>query len=214
MTDTVAADLGQRFRQGEESAIREIHARYGGAVATVARSIVGDPDLVSEIVQQTFVKAWKAAASFESDRELAPWLYSIARRTAIDILRREHRGGIVLTEVGDDEPARNVVSFERTWELWEIRRAIDDLPASEREVVRMQRMVGLTHNEIAERLGVPVGTVKSRSAKAHKRLAAALRHLQTEGATVEHPESNRPPSTSQPTVNPSVPALVEDGESR
>lgn len=169
-------DLAARFRRGDEDAVRAVYRRYGGAVTTVARSMVGQPELVEEVVQQTFVKAWRAAASFDESRDLAPWLYSIARRTAIDVLRRERR-----PTAGDHEPETDVaittLSFERTFEAFEVRQAIDDLPGDERAVVELSHRVGLTHSEIAIRLGVPVGTVKSRSARAHKRLAAALAHL-------------------------------------
>ena len=80
-----------RFRAGEPDAIRALYREYGGAVHTVAISIVRDRELAADVVQQTFVKAWRAAASFERGREIAPWLYSIARHTAIDTLRSEAR---------------------------------------------------------------------------------------------------------------------------
>lgn len=165
-----------RFRAGDEDAVRELYRRHGGAVFTVARSLVGDQELAAEVVQTTFLKAWRAAATFDADREFGPWLYSIARRSAIDVLRRERR-----PTMGDHEPETEVgvvaMTFERTWEVWEVRQALDGLPTDEREVVRLSHLVGLTHPEIADRLGVPLGTVKSRSARAHKRLAAALAHL-------------------------------------
>lgn len=168
--------LGSRFRAGDPDAVRAVYRKYGGSVLTVARSIVGDPELASEVVQQTFVKAWKASATFEATRDLAPWLYSIARRTAIDALRRERH-----TARGDHAPETDVavtpLSFERTWEAFEVRRAVDDLPEEERDVVRLSHLAGFSHPEIAERLGVPVGTVKSRSHRAHRRLAAALAHV-------------------------------------
>lgn len=168
-------ELQRRFRAGEPDAVRAVYRRYGGAVHTVARSIVGD-DLAGDVVQQTFLKAWRAAASFDVDRELAPWLYGIARRTAIDALRAERSptraGHPVDVEVGVES-----LSMEQAWEAFEVRRALDDLPAVEREVVRLSHLEGWTHAEIAERLGVPIGTVKSRSARAHARLAAALAHL-------------------------------------
>lgn len=168
-------DLQRRFRAGEPEAVRAVYRRYGGAVHTVARSIVGD-DLARDVVQQTFVKAWRAAASFDADRELAPWLYAIARRTAIDVLRAERsptKGG----HGPEVEVGVEALSMERTWEVFEIRRALDDLPEGERDVVRLSHLEGWTHAEIADRLGVPVGTVKSRSSRAHTRLAAALGHL-------------------------------------
>lgn len=171
-------DLIARFRAGEEAAIRAIHQRYAGAVRTVARSMVTEPELVAEIVQQTFIKAWRSASSFDESREFSPWLYAIARRTAIDVLRKEAR-----PTTGAHEPEVEVavssISFERTWEIYEVRQAIDDLPPEEREVVRLSHLLGLTHPEIAARLGVPVGTVKSRSNRAHRRLHAALGHVET-----------------------------------
>lgn len=168
-------ELIARFRAGDEAAVRSIHQRYAGAVGTVARSMMTEPDLIAEVVQQTFIKAWRAIESFDDSREFAPWLYAIARRTAIDVLRKEKR-----PTTGDHEPETDVavegVSFERTWEIYEVRLAIDELPPDEREVVRLSHLAGLTHPEIAERLGVPIGTVKSRSGRASKRLHAALKH--------------------------------------
>lgn len=169
-------DVIERFRNGDPDAVQAVYHQYSGAVFTVARSIVHDRELAADVVQQTFVKAWRAASTFEGQRELAPWLYSIARRTAIDAVRAEMKP----TRAGH-EPETDVavapVSFERTWEKFEVRSAIDALPPDEREVVRLGHLLGYTHEQIAEQMGVPLGTVKSRSARAHKRLAAALAHL-------------------------------------
>lgn len=169
-------DAVARFRAGDEAAVREMVERHGGAVATVARSIVGGShDDVAEVVQQTFVKAWRAAASLEAGRAIQPWLYSIARRTAIDLLRRERR-----PTTGDHAPERNAavesMTFERTVEIYEVRQALDGLPSEEREVMKLSHLLGMTHTEIAEQLGVPVGTVTSRTGRAKRRLAVALSH--------------------------------------
>lgn len=173
-------DLRARFVAGDDAAVRHVVAEYGGAIRTVARSMVGDAELVSEIVQQTFVKAWKASGSFDADRELAPWLYSIARRTAIDVLRRERR-----PTMGDHDPETEVavttLSMEATWERYEVRRALDQLSPEEREIIRLSHFVGVPHAEIAEQLDIPIGTVKSRSNRALKRLALALGHLNDSG---------------------------------
>lgn len=169
-------DLIERFRAGEPDAVRAVYREHAGAVHTVARSIVRDRELVADVVQQTFVKAWRAAATFEGNRQLAPWLYAIARHTAIDMVRAESkptRGG----HAPEVEIPVETESFERTWERFEIRRAIDALPEGEREVVRRSHLLGHTHEAIAGQLGVPIGTVKSRSNRAHKRLAAALAHI-------------------------------------
>lgn len=185
------SDEMERFQAGEPDAIRALYQEYGGAVHTVAISIVRDRELAADVVQQTFLKAWRAAASFDSSREVAPWLYSIARHTAIDALRAEARP----TRGGHDPEVEVQVdseSMESTWERFEVRRAIDALPVDEREVVRRSHLLGHTHEEIAQQMSVPIGTVKSRSSRAHKRLAVALAHLQT-----EQPAANQ---TTTPTV--------------
>jgi RNA polymerase sigma-70 factor (ECF subfamily) len=173
---TPMPDLIERFKAGDPDAVRAIYREHAGAVHTVARSIVRDRELAAEVVQQTFVKAWRAARRFEGSREIAPWLYSIARHTAIDALRAETK-----PTRGGHEPETDfgveTETFEQTWERFEVRRAIDALPANERDVVRLSHLEGYTHEQIAVRLDIPVGTVKSRSGRAHKRLVAALAHL-------------------------------------
>ena len=181
------------FQAGDPDAIRVLYEQYAGPVATVARSVVGaDQTLVDEIVQTTFTKAWRAASTFQGDRRLAPWLYSIARRAAIDAVRMERR-----PTRGDHEAEVDVAvpppSIEQTWEAYEVRRALDGLPADEREVMAMNHLMGLTHGEIAERLAVPVGTVKSRSHRAHRRLAAALAHLRNDAPL---PGENQSPTSN------------------
>jgi RNA polymerase sigma-70 factor (ECF subfamily) len=193
------AELVERFRAGDADAVREIYRTFGGPVMTVARSIVRDPELAAEVVQQTFTKAWRAADTFEGG-ELAPWLYAIARRTAIDAVRSESRptrgGHAPEVDVGVESQ-----SFEQTWETFEVRRAIDALPPDEREVVRRSHLLGETHQQIAEIMDVPVGTVKSRSGRAHRRLATALQHLRAnqtgatavEGVRTRDERARRPP---------------------
>jgi RNA polymerase sigma-70 factor (ECF subfamily) len=171
------ADLVQRFVAGDEQAVRALYARYAGPVLTVAlRVLGGNRSLADEAVQTTMLKAWQAAGSFDTSRELAPWLYAIARRVAIDIYRRERRTAYN-PGVEDEDVVVVPLSFERTWEAWEVRSALEQLPEEEREVVRLSHLVGMTHQEIAGRLGIPVGTVKSRSARAHRRLVSLLRHV-------------------------------------
>jgi len=174
------AALIARFRAGDADAVTAMYREHAGAVLTVARSIVRDRELAADVVQQTFVKAWRAAASFQGDRQIAPWLYSIARHTAIDAVRAESRptrGGHERWIDGVTDRQVDGVTLEQTWERFEVRRALDALPPDEREVVRRSHLLGQTHDRIAAELGVPIGTVKSRSARAHRRLASALAHL-------------------------------------
>ena len=80
--------------------------------------------------------------------------------------------------------------------MWEVRRAVDSLPAEDREVVRLQHFAGMSHSEIAERLHIPLGTVKSRTFRAHRRLVNLLAHLRggdaAASATTSGPERGEP----------------------
>jgi RNA polymerase sigma factor (sigma-70 family) len=169
--------IRRRFRDGDPDAVRLVYRAYGRLVYAVSYRVLRDAGLAEEATQQTFLKAWRAAESLDQNREMAPWLATIARRVAIDVQRGEvRRTAYPLESVAPADPA--LVSEPRSAEelhgVWEVRRALDELPPDEREVVRLQHFEGLTHTEIAERLQVPAGTVKSRSFRAHKRLATKL----------------------------------------
>jgi RNA polymerase sigma factor (sigma-70 family) len=176
----IDARLNAGFRDGDPDAVRAAYAAYGRRVYAVAYSILGEPGLSEEATQETFVKAWRSAERFDERRDLGPWLATIARRVSIDIYRREtHRATGSLKAVPADHPAlvSLPVAVEDVYDTWEVRRAVSLLPPAEREVVRAQHFEGLTHPQIAARLGIPVGTVKSRSFQAHRRLASELGHL-------------------------------------
>lgn len=181
MTQAIAG-----FLAGDQEAVRDVYREYGGPVQTIARSMLSDPEAVKDAIQQTFLKAWRSRATFDQDKPFAPWLYAIARRTAIDALRKQGRepdATIVLPDdVAADDSNSAPMTFERTWEVFEVRRALDQLPQVEAAVVRLSHLDGLSHPEIAERLGIPIGTVKSRSARAHARLAQVLAHLRASPA--------------------------------
>jgi RNA polymerase sigma factor (sigma-70 family) len=174
----------RRFRDGDADAVRAVYREYGRLVFAVALRALDDRGLAEEVTQQCFVKAWRASAQLDESRELGPWLVAIARRTAIDVYRRESlRAGAPLEAVRADDPALITppASADTLYETWEVRQAVAELPDDERDIVRLQHFEGMTHAQIADRLGVAVGTVKSRSFRAHRRLAAALGHLK--GAT-------------------------------
>lgn len=170
-----AGRLLRRFRAGDPDAVRRLYQLYGRAVFTVCLRALGDRQLAEEAVQQTFLQAWRAAERFDPGRDPAPWLYAIARRAAVDLYRRERRHR--QDRVEEPEIVALPPSFEGLWEAWEVRAAVDKLSDEEREVIRATHFLGLTHEETAEHLGIPLGTVKSRSHRAHKRLAGLLGHV-------------------------------------
>ena len=174
------AALSTAFAEGDEAAVRAVYRQFAGLVMSVAQRVLGDKGLAEEAVQQTFLQAWRNASTFEAGREFAPWLVTIARRVAIDIQRRENRRAATALDDADPTDAALVTlppSAEQAWEAGQVRLAIDSLPPDEREVVRLQHLSGCTHQQIADQLGVALGTVKSRSFRAHKALASRLAHL-------------------------------------
>lgn len=166
--------LMTRFRDGDPDAVRELYERFNRPVFAVAYRALGDRSLAEEAVQHTFLQAWRAAHRFDPQRSPGPWLYTIARRAAVDLYRRERRHE---SDPEDPEVAVLPPSFEGMWEAWEVRTALDSVSPDERAVLHATHYLGLTHEETAERLGVPVGTVKSRSFRAHRRMADLLAHL-------------------------------------
>ena len=192
--------LAARFAAGDPDTIRVIYQNYGRLVHATAYKVLGDSALAEDATQQTFVQAWRAAGSYDPSRALGAWLGSIARRVAIDVYRHErrHRG---IEAIDSSNPALVSMppSIEQLYDVWQVRQALQRLPDQDRELIRLQHYGQLTHTEIASELEIPLGTVKSRSFRAHKRLAGLLGHLRRE------------PGKSEPTNDPSSPK-PGDGE--
>lgn len=168
--------LEERFAAGEESALAEVFDEYAGPMLAVATGLLSDRGLAEEAVQQAFLQAWRAADRYDPRRPLGAWLRSIVKNTAVDMWRRERRHAAhSIDEVAQgDLPSVEPPSIADTSDVWELRRAIDGLSPAAREVVRLAHLEQLTQPEIAARLGVPLGTVKSRTHSAYRQLAAAL----------------------------------------
>lgn len=165
----------RRFSEGDPEAVREFYASFGRAVFTVAFVSLGDRGLAEEAVQQTFLQAWRASSRFDPDRDPGTWLYAIARRVAVDLYRRERHHQTA--DATEPDVAILSPSFEGTWEAWQVRSALEELTDDERAIMRAAHYLGLTHEETAARLGIPVGTIRSRSYRAHERMAGLLGHL-------------------------------------
>jgi RNA polymerase sigma-70 factor (ECF subfamily) len=195
----IDARIKRRFRDGDAEAVRVVYREYGRLVYAVAHRILADRRLSEEATQQTFLNAWRAAAGLDVDRELGPWLATIARRAAIDLHRREAARAVgPLDAVAPERPelVAPPPTVEDAYDAWEVTRAVSRLEPDQREVVRLQHFEGLTHAEIAARLELPLGTVKSRSFRAHRRLAAELGHLRVESQMVG--DRRRSVSKAQP----------------
>jgi len=170
----------EAFRRRDPEAVRALYREYGRLVYAVAHRVLGRRDLAEDATQQTFVRAWQAAERLDSGRDPGAWLATIAKRTAIDIARHEgRRPASALDDVTTTDPAvvTSAPELATLDAIWRVREAIEALPEDEAAIVRLQHLEGMTHAQIADRLQIAVGTVKSRSHRAHGKLAHLLRHF-------------------------------------
>jgi RNA polymerase sigma-70 factor (ECF subfamily) len=150
--------------QGNEPALGELYDRFGRVAYGLALRILRDKTLAEDAVQDAFLGAWRTAAGFDPGRGTAStWLMTLVHRRAVDLVRREDRRK---TDQLDDAP---IASEERTDEQVAVREerrrvqgALAKLPSDQREALELAYYGGLTQSELSERLGVPLGTVKSR----------------------------------------------------
>ena len=156
------ADLLSRLQTGDESAMAVLYDRYSKIVYSVALRVLRDPSAAEDILQEIFMQIWRNPGSFIASRgSLAGWLAVVSRNRSIDALRRKRPtdsvDDVVLTSPGNlaDEAERNVM-MERT------RKILHTLPTEQRKTLEMAFFDGLTHSEIAEMTGDPLGTVKTR----------------------------------------------------
>jgi RNA polymerase sigma factor (sigma-70 family) len=157
----VAAALA-RCAAGERSALRVIYDIEAPRMVGVARRILRRQDLAEEATQDTFMRVWRAARTFDPQKGAArTWLYAILRNCALSILRDEGRF------VSDDDKLEDAAApmtesaLARLPESSALRRCLERLDAERRSVVVLAYVHGLSHGELAGRLGVPLGTVKS-----------------------------------------------------
>lgn len=173
------AGLLAKVADGDEAALAALYQRYGGPCFSLARRILDDAHLAEDVVQQVFTALWKGSGYDSRRGAVSTWLMSVTHHKSIDMLRREapRRKRLAseqaLLEVavagpGPEDQAWSQLRAERT------REALKTLPAEQREVVLLAYYGGYTQREIAELTGLPLGTVKSRTLTALRRLKVSL----------------------------------------
>ena len=172
MSDPPLETVGQRLVDGDERALEECYQRYGPSVRGYLRRFVPSPD-VEDVLQDTFLDVWRSRGKLDPGRRFEPWLFAIARRRAIDALRR--RRGVVDVAVVRDLMGEdgNQLAEQLAWAA-EVRAALAQMSAEQREAIELAYFGQLTQREIADRLGIPLGTVKARVSRGLRRLAVLM----------------------------------------
>jgi RNA polymerase sigma-70 factor (ECF subfamily) len=150
--------------RSEESALAELYDRYGRTAYGLALRILRDKDLAEDAVQEAFLAVWRTASRFVPEKAKAStWILTLAHRRAVDIVRREQRRR---TETLDHapEPAVDGVDEDAFLRLQRerVQTTLRHLPDAQREALELAYYGGLSQSELAERLGQPLGTIKSR----------------------------------------------------
>ena len=164
-----------------EAALSTLYDRYSGTVYGVGLKILGERSLAEELVQDVFLKVWRSSHTFDPSRaSFSTWLYRVTRSAAIDLHRkRAHKVHPIPDGESHVLAARDLSAtpqevVDESWLSWRVSRALEALDGPHREVIELAYFGGLSQREISERTGVPLGTVKSRTASAFKRLRGEL----------------------------------------
>jgi RNA polymerase sigma-70 factor (ECF subfamily) len=154
--------LLERVRQGDQAAMAEVFDRYGRAVYSVALRVLKDPGHAEDVMQEIFFQIWRNSDSFVQGRgSLGAWLVVVARNRSIDLLRRRKPTDSV-EDVVLSSPCDLASEAEHNMMMEKVQKVLKDLPAEQQRSMELAFFEGLSHSEIAERTGDPLGTVKTR----------------------------------------------------
>jgi RNA polymerase sigma factor (sigma-70 family) len=173
--------------RGDESALAELYDRVGRVAYGLAFRVLRDERLAEDAVQEGFLALWRTAAAFRAERSKAStWILTLVHRRAVDLVRREERRR---TEPIPEEVAAHRGEGESTeeaaWLRFErerVQHALGQLPDVQREAIELAYYGGFSQSELAERLGVPLGTIKSRMFAGLARLRELLDDAAPEGS--------------------------------
>ena len=179
-------DLLLRLRDRDEDAFRGLFARYAPTAKALAQRVVRQSHLAEEIVQEAFMAVWRNPEGYDAERgSVKSWLMGMVHHRAVDLVRREEsyrrRAEDSIPEAMQEQVdhADDVVQQVGLPEERRIvRAALDELPAEQRDVLTLMYFEGMSQSQIAERTGLPLGTVKSRTLLGMRRMRASLEGIE------------------------------------
>jgi RNA polymerase sigma-70 factor (ECF subfamily) len=172
--DCTDGELISRSADGDRGAFEVLYKRYSRPVFGLALRRLGDRGRAEDAVQETFAALWRSARTYRPERGPgAPWLYAVARNAIVDRARNRTEAPAEVPDTPSLElgPAERA---EASFVSWRVHRALEGLPQSERDVIELAYWGGLSQSEVASFLGIPLGTVKTRTRSGLGRLATML----------------------------------------
>lgn len=173
MATADTADIGTRLTEGRPEALEDAYRALGPLVIAYLRRYLPPPD-VEDVLQRVFYEVWRSRDRYDPQQPLRAWVLAIARKRAIDHLRKRRDVVVPIEAMRDVAGEDGREAAERFAWADEVRAALDLLPDLQREVIRLAYFGGFTQTEIAAALDIPLGTVKTRTARGLQRLAALL----------------------------------------
>ena len=162
--------------RADENALGELYDRYGRVAYGLALRIVRDRALAEDAVQEAFLAVWRSAGAFLAEQgKPSTWILTLVHRRAVDLVRREERRRAEPLE--DTDHPTGEATDEEAWlraQRQVVQEALRKLPPDQREAIELAYYGGFTQSELAERLGLPLGTIKSRMFTGLKRLRELL----------------------------------------
>jgi RNA polymerase sigma factor (sigma-70 family) len=181
-------ELMQLIKAKEEEALKQLYDRYEKPIYAFAYRMVRDQMMAEEIVQELFLRIWNAAERYEGGSgKLTSWMFTLTRNITIDLLRKKRSRTPQQTAQEEqlqwvaDERMDTASEVELRWLGEQVKAALQDLNKDQQQVMEWIYYQGYTHQEVAERHEIPLGTVKSRVRLALKQLGHRLAHLGKEG---------------------------------
>ncbi len=181
--------LVERIRSGDKRAFELLVEKYRRKIGRLLSRMVRDPEEVEDIAQETFIKAYRALPQFRGDAAFYTWLYRIAVNTAKNYLAARNRNMLTVSEVAGDEeeggedrytapdidtPDAQLLSKQIAYA---VNEAVEALPEELRTAITLREIEGMSYEEIANAMGCPIGTVRSRIFRAREAIAAKLRPI-------------------------------------
>ena len=165
----------------DEAAFRELFEAYGSRLRRFMIRSGADAGTADELAQEALLTVWRKAGLYQPDKgSVSAWIFTIARNLRIDRLRREFNWGELSDEVLASRPS-NEIAQDDALDLSErqdrVRAVLGDLGPEQRQIIELAYIEGLSHSQIAERLSIPLGTVKSRMRLAYQKVRGALEDL-------------------------------------
>ena len=172
--------------RGDEAALAELYDRVGRVAYGLAFRVLRDDRLAEDAVQEAFLGVWRTAASFSADRAKAStWILTLVHRRAVDLVRREERRRADPLDEATSDLATSESAEDAAWlgfERERVQAGLRQLPHAQREAIELAYYGGFSQSELAERLGVPLGTIKSRMFAGLTRLRELLQDGAEEGS--------------------------------